>query len=121
VLALMARKLGAGRVVGLDNDPVSVALARENAAANVVSGVELSDATLADIDGRFDLVVANILANTLIALAPDLAHRTGRRLVLAGVLAHQAEEVLGAFRPLGLVQDGGAREGEWVRLDLRRA
>jgi ribosomal protein L11 methyltransferase len=121
VLALMARKLGAGRVVGLDNDPVSVALARENAAANVVSGVELSDATLADIDGRFDLVVANILANTLIALAPDLAHRTGRRLVLAGVLAHQAEEVLGAFRPLGLVRDGGAREGEWVRLDLRRA
>jgi ribosomal protein L11 methyltransferase len=121
VLALMARKLGAARVVGLDNDPVSVALARENAAANAVSGVELSDATLGEISGRFDLVVANILANTLMELAPDLVLRTGRRLVLAGVLSHQADEVLGAFLPLGLVSDGGAHEGEWVRLDLRRA
>jgi ribosomal protein L11 methyltransferase len=121
VLALMARKLGAGRVVGLDNDPVSVALARENALANAVSGVELSDAAPANIAGRFDLVVANILANTLIALAPELVQRTGRRLVMAGVLEHQADEVLEAFLPLGLVRDGGASEGEWVRLDLRRA
>lgn len=121
VLALMARKLGAGRVVGLDNDPVSVGLARENAAANGISGVELSGAALGDLAGRFDLVVANILANTLIELAPDLVQCTGRRLVLAGVLAHQATEVLGAFVHLGLAEDGGARDGEWVRLDLRRA
>jgi ribosomal protein L11 methyltransferase len=120
VLALMARKLGAGRVVGLDNDPVSVALARENARANGVSGVEFLGASLEGVPGRFDLVVANILANTLVELAPELVRHTGRHLVLAGVLIQQAPEVLGVFLGLGLLDDGGARDGDWVRLDFRR-
>lgn len=120
VLALMARKLGAGRVVGLDTDPTSVALARENAALNGISGVELSGVSLAAVAGPFDLVVANILANTLVELAPALVRLTGDRLVLAGVLAHQEAEVRRAFTARGVVDDGGAREGDWVRLDFRR-
>jgi ribosomal protein L11 methyltransferase len=120
VLALAARKLGAGRVVGVDSDAVSVALARENAALNRVEGVELSSAPLAGVPGRFDLVLANILANTLVELAPELAARTADRLVLAGVLSAQAEEVTPAFEAQGLVLAGTAREGDWVRLDLRR-
>ncbi|HET9156674.1 MAG TPA: 50S ribosomal protein L11 methyltransferase, partial [Myxococcaceae bacterium] len=84
VLALMARKLGAGRVVGVDNDPMSVTLARENASLNGIDGVELSGAPLDGVDGRFDLVVANILANTLVELAPALVRHTRERLVLAG-------------------------------------
>jgi len=121
VLALMARKLGAGRVVGVDSDPTSVALARENAALNGISGVELSGTPLAQVAGPFDLVVANILANTLVELAPALVRLTGERLVLAGVLAHQEAEVRRAFTARGLVDDGGARDGDWVRLDFRRA
>ncbi len=84
VLALMARKLGAGRVVGVDNDPMSVTLAQENATLNGIGGVELSGATLDAVDGRFDLVLANILANTLVELAPALVQHTRVRLVLAG-------------------------------------
>jgi ribosomal protein L11 methyltransferase len=121
VLALMARKLGAGRVVGVDSDPTSVVLARENAALNRLPDVELSGATLDQVAGPFDLVVANILANTLVELAPALVRQTGRRLVLAGVLASQEAEVRRAFTAHGLVDDGGARDGDWVRLDLRRA
>ena len=121
VLALMARKLGAGRVVGVDSDPMSVQLARENAALNRVEGVELSGATLEEVQGSFDLVVANILANTLVELAPALVRHTGRRLVLAGVLADQESSVRQAFVREGLTADGGARSGDWVRLDLRRA
>jgi ribosomal protein L11 methyltransferase len=121
VLALMARKLGASRVVGVDNDAVSVELARENAHLNGIDGVELSGATLEELKGPFDLVLANILANTLVTLAPALVGHTGRRLVLAGVLAHQADEVTAAFVGAGLLGDGVAREGDWVRLDFRRA
>jgi len=121
VLALAARKLGAGRVVGVDTDAVSVRLARENAALNRVEGVELSSVPLAAVPGRFDLVLANILANTLSALAPELAARTADRLVLAGILGAQADEVTGAFQAQGLELAGTAREGDWVRLDLRRA
>jgi ribosomal protein L11 methyltransferase len=120
VLALMALKLGAGRVVGVDSDPMSVALARENAVLNGVEGVELSGATLEAVQGPFDLVVANILANTLVELAPALVGHTARRLVLAGVLVHQEDEVREAFVRAGAVPDGGARSGDWVRLDFRR-
>jgi ribosomal protein L11 methyltransferase len=118
VLALMARKLGAGRVVGVDNDPMSVTLARENAALNGIAGVELSGATLDAIDGRFDLVIANILANTLVELAPALVAHTRGRLVLAGVLIHQEDEVREAFERAGAASDGGDRSGDWIRLDL---
>jgi len=119
VLALMARKLGAARVVGVDNDPMSVTLARENAALNGIAGVELSGATLDAIEGRFDLVVANILANTLVELAPALVAHTRGRLVLAGVLIHQEDEVREAFERAGAASDGGDRSGDWIRLDLR--
>jgi ribosomal protein L11 methyltransferase len=120
VLALAARKLGAGRVVGVDNDAHSVALARENADANGVTGVELSRATLDEVPGRFALVVANILANTLVELARPLAAHVGDRLVLAGVLRPQAEEVARAFEAEGLVRAEQAFEGDWVRLEFRR-
>jgi ribosomal protein L11 methyltransferase len=120
VLALMARKLGAGRVVGVDNDPMSVTLARENAALNGIEGVDLSGATLGAVQGPFDLVVANILANTLVELAAELVRHTRGRLVLAGVLIHQQDEVLEAFERAGAIRDGSARNGDWVRLDFRR-
>ncbi|HZX40623.1 MAG TPA: 50S ribosomal protein L11 methyltransferase [Myxococcaceae bacterium] len=119
VLALMARKLGAGRVVGVDNDPMSVTLAQESAALNGVTGVELSGATLEEVDGSFDLVLANILANTLVELAPALVRHTRRRLVLAGVLVHQEHEVREAFEHAGAVSIGADRTGDWVRLDFR--
>lgn len=119
VLALMARKLGAIRVVGVDNDPMSVTLAQENAALNGIEGAELSGASLDTVDGQFDLVLANILANALVELAPALVQHTRVRLVLAGVLIHQEDEVREAFERAGAVSDGGDRIDDWVRLDFR--
>jgi len=121
VLALAARKLGATRVVGLDNDSVSVGLARENAQRNGVTGVALSGATLDEVPGRFTLVLANILANTLVALARPLAAHVEHTLVLAGVLAQQADEVTAAFVQEGLHPKPVAACGDWVRLTFTRA
>jgi ribosomal protein L11 methyltransferase len=120
VLALAARKLGAGRVVGLDNDAVSVSLAQENARANAVEGVVFSLASLEEVQGPFDLVLANILANTLVEMAPLLAAHTKDTLVLAGVLRRQAEEVARAFLAHGLVQGTTGTSGDWVRLLFTR-
>ena len=120
VLALAAKKLGAGRVVGTDNDPVAVELARECAAENRIEGVELSQKGLPAVKGQFDLVLANILANTLITLAPQLAAKVKARLVLAGVLLPQAKDVTRAFTAHGLVASGQAVSGDWVRLDFER-
>lgn len=118
VLAMAAKKLGASRTVGTDNDPVAVELALECAKENAIDDIELSTKSLEAVAGRFDLVVANILANTLIELAPQLAAKTGRRLVLAGVLVPQAKEVTSAFVEAGLTHLGDTVQGEWIRLDF---
>ena len=120
VLAFAAKKLGAGKVVGTDNDPVAVELAQECAEENGITAVTLSGEPLDQVKGTFDLVLANILANTLIALAPLIAPKVGTRLVLAGVLVPQAEEVSRAFVALGLKPVGRTVQGEWIRLDFER-
>jgi ribosomal protein L11 methyltransferase len=120
VLAFAAKKLGAGRVIGTDNDPIAVELAKECAAENAIEGIELSGKPLESIKGRFDLVLANILANTLIALAPKLVEKVKERLVLAGVLVHQADEVTAAFVTEGMKPVGRTIQGEWIRLDFER-
>lgn len=121
VLAFAARKLGATRCVGLDNDTTSVELAKECAQENGIDGVELSTKTLHGIEGKFDLVLANILANTLIELAPLIAPKVKQHLVLAGVLVPQAEEVSAAFVKAGLKAAGTRSIGEWIRLEFDAA
>ena len=94
ILAIAAMKLGAGSAIGVDVDAQAVVASRDNAEANHVSAdFYLPDGvTLA----QYDVVVANILTNPLRALAPLLAGaaKTGGRIVLSGILAEQAEEVM---------------------------
>ena len=97
VLAIAAAMLRAGRVAATDIDPAALRAARANARNN---GVEIDLRTPADLQHeRFDVVVANILANPLKLLAPVLAHHThaGGRVVLAGVLETQGAAVRSAF------------------------
>ena len=118
VLAFAARKLGASRCVGIDNDVTSVELAKECAEENGIEGVELSTKTLHGIEGQFDLVLANILANSLCELAPLIAPKVKKHLVLAGVLVPQAEEVTAAYVKCGLKHAGNTAIGEWIRLEF---
>lgn len=121
VLAIAARKLGASRVVGTDNDPVAVELAQECALENLgASSIEISGASLEELPGTFDLVLANILANTLLELAPALSLKARDRLVLSGLLLSQREEVEAAYRKQGLFPHGHREMGEWLRVDLAR-
>lgn len=121
LLAIAARKLGAGRVVANDNDPVAVGVSQENARANRAD-VEVVGDPLERIAGEFDVVVANILANTLVELAPRIAEKVapGGVVLLAGILAPQAEEVRAAYVGLGLEPRPGRDEGEWSLLALGR-
>lgn len=97
VLAIAAAKLGAGRVAATDIDPVALDAAQSNARNNAVA-IDLRTPDNLQHE-RFDVVVANILANPLKLLAPVLAHHTraGGRLVLAGILETQAAAVRSAF------------------------
>lgn len=93
ILAIAAKKLGAGDVIGVDIDPQAVQSAFDNAAANETTArFYLPDAAP---DAQYDVVMANILSNPLRILAPMLAARTraGGRIVLSGILAEQAQEI----------------------------
>jgi ribosomal protein L11 methyltransferase len=97
-----------------------VELAKECAAENGLTGIELSTKELPAVEGAFDLVLANILANTLIELAPLIAPKVKSRLVLAGVLVPQADDVKAAFLAQGLVHVHDEVQGEWIRIDFDR-
>jgi ribosomal protein L11 methyltransferase len=115
ILGIAAARLGAGDVLGVDIDPQAVAAARNNAARN---GVDARfDDSAARIRGEFDLVVANILANPLKALAPAICShvRPGGRLALSGILAAQAGDLIAAYAPWLPLAVADAREG-WVCL-----
>jgi ribosomal protein L11 methyltransferase len=115
ILAIAAARLGAAAVTGVDIDADAVASARLNAQANGVAGTfGGTDTPLGD---PFDVTVANILARPLLVLAPLLAEATrpGGSLVLAGLLARQAEEIADAYRPWFDVAHY-AEEADWVCL-----
>lgn len=114
VVALLAARLGmAAR--GIDIDPEAVLAARENAARNGLYA-DFDATPLAAVHGRFDLVVANIFAEVLVKLAPDLARLTAGRLVLAGILADRSTLVDQAMCGQGLALAERGVDGEWVWL-----
>jgi len=122
ILAIAALKLGADHVVGVDIDPHAVESSVENAVHNQCNQNK-AEFYLADymskvdqaMDGWADVVVANILANPLIMLAPLLmrASRDNGRIVLSGILKEQVKEVEQAYQQwfrmyLAKEQDGWA-------------
>ncbi len=122
ILAIAAVLLGVGRVDGVDVDATAVACARDNVEANGVSArVHLSTTPIGQVDGRYPVVVANIMAHILEAMAAELVARVapGGLLVLSGILEEQVDRVLATFSALGAVETARAQRGEWVRLDLR--
>jgi ribosomal protein L11 methyltransferase len=123
ILAIAAAKLGAGSVTGVDIDPQAVEAARTNAAGNDVVARYTDPAGLGS--GVFDVVVANILSNPLKLLAPALLARVapGGALLLSGVLARQADEVIAAYRAADATFDGRVWRtlDGWVCLEMRAA
>ncbi len=115
ILAIAAAKLGAGEVVGVDIDRQAVAAAQSNAARNGADARFFDSAS--PVKGQFDIVVANILANPLKALAPAIAAhvRAGGHLALSGILAEQAEELISIYSPTIALGVAGTMEG-WVCL-----
>jgi len=127
VLGIAAAKAARPRLLMTDIDPRAVETARATARRNgVLSPVVLADGW-ADPSLRraapFDLVLANILARPLRAMAGDLAAglAPGGRAILSGFLYWQEPFVLAAHRPRGLILERRTRVGDWLALTLRRA
>ncbi len=122
ILAIACAKRGARDVVAVDIDEVAIREAKENVTRNVVA-VALGVGSAADLDGTFDVVLANIVAAVLQKVAPDLTSHlaTDGRLVLAGIISTEEDETVAAFTALGLQVVAREQEDDWVALELSRS
>ena len=128
VLAIAAAKALRTRVLASDIDPSALTVARENARLNrVAPAIEFIPAAGLDAlrfreRGPFDLILANILLAPLQRLARPLARllAPGAHVVLSGLLNHQAQAALIAYRAQGLVPERRIVLNEWTTLVLRR-
>jgi ribosomal protein L11 methyltransferase len=132
VLTIAAARHGASLIDALDVEPVAVRATRDNIARNglatpirvAVGTVEATE----EFAGRYDLVVANIIARIIIDLAPALiaACAPGGRLITSGIIVDRADETRAALEAAGLAAIEQHQMGDWVciegvRGDERRA
>ena len=118
ILAIGAALHGARGIVAVDIDEAAVVVTRANAQANGVTlAAGLPDAAV----GSYPLVLANILATPLKLLAPLLAGHVapGGQLVLAGILARQADELKAAYAPWLALEVADSEDG-WILMTARR-
>lgn len=123
ILAIAAAKLGASRVLAIDNDPQAFAAATENVASNALSGViEVREGSLEDDDERFDIVAANISGLALERLAPaiDASLREGGNLIASGFLDESVDGLKQAFEAAGLTVERVVEDGVWRSIVARR-
>jgi ribosomal protein L11 methyltransferase len=117
ILAIGAAKFGAAEIDAVDIDEAAVDATRLNAEAN---RVQLKAGLSELAQGRYDIVLANILATPLKVLAPLLCEHVapGGSLVLAGILERQADELKLAYAPYAALEVGDAEDG-WILMTAR--
>ena len=123
ILAIAAAKLGAARVDALDTDPVAVAAARDNVAqAGLTDTITVMEGTLPlpAPSPTYDVVLANITAQSLITLSPRLPAVLAPRgrLLACGIIDAKADEALAAFEAEGLDLLDRREAGDWVLLAM---
>jgi ribosomal protein L11 methyltransferase len=118
ILSIVSALLGSP-AIGVEIDPESFGNARDNVAVNAVEEqVTLIEGSADAVDGAFPIVVANILAVTLVEIAAPIRARSARDLVLAGLMVQDVDRVLAAYPDFTLADR--LDDGDWAILHLRR-
>jgi ribosomal protein L11 methyltransferase len=123
VLALAAARLGAASVLALDNDPLAVRAARENARLNGLEAVvRVKEGTLEGALGPFDIIAANISASVIVDLTGAMAAalRPSGVLIAGGFSEERVGDVTAALTAAGLRVERSLSEGEWRTVVGRR-
>ncbi len=116
ILAIAAAKLfSSARIEACDTDAEAIAIARENAAANNVSErIEFRAGSVDQSTASFDLVCANLTADLILALLPELLNVTCGRLILSGILNEQSEAIAARLHDHGSSDWEIMQDGDWA-------
>ena len=116
ILALAARYLGAGRVIGIDNDPAAISVAKSNAKLNKIRGAtfQLGDVHKWNPAQETNVITANLYSDLLIEILPKL--RGGAWLILSGILRSQQDELVHALQRNALDVIRMKHRGKWVAI-----
>ncbi len=127
VLAIALSKLARIPVMATDNDPIAIKVARENVALNHAGNIEFVVAAgfrhqAIAAKAPYSLIVANILAKPLMALAPAMARHLelGGDVILSGILSRQRRAVIAAYVNAGFRHIRTLESEGWVTLNLKR-
>jgi ribosomal protein L11 methyltransferase len=123
ILAIAALKLGARKALGVDIDPIAIEATIANATRNrLARRLRAREGSLPSAGGPFEVVLANLIASVLVALAPLLRDELvpGGLLLASGIFVDRETEVRDAFVSAGLDVVGRSDEGEWVALEAIR-
>ena len=121
ILALAAKCFGAGRVIGIDNDPAAISVAKSNARLNKIRGAsfQLGDVHKWNPAQKTDVITANLYSDLLIEILPKL--RGCGWLILSGILRSQQDELVRALQRNHLDIINMKHRGKWVAILARRA
>ncbi len=126
ILAICASKLGAGECFAYDIDPVAVRVAAENCkdnnCTNITCGVSDLLASVDTAGGLYDFAVANIVADIIIRMSPDIGAflKKGAYLITSGIIERYAEGVREAMRSHGFELVEEAMESDWVAMVYKK-
>ena len=120
ILALAAKRFGAGIVIGIDNDPAAISMAKSNARLNKIRGAtfQLGDVHRRNPAQKSDVITANLYSDLLIEILPRL--RGGGWLILSGILRSQKHEFVRALQRNHLDVVDMKRRGKWMAFLARR-
>jgi ribosomal protein L11 methyltransferase len=118
ILAIAAYKLGFREVVGIDTDPVAIASAKQNAVVNGIETLHLYEGDISVVHGTYTMIVANLIAGTLVDLSTEIASRLRAHgcAVLSGTLKGQEQEVIHALNRERLRVQETMIDGKWITL-----
>lgn len=120
ILAIAAAKLGRRDIFACDTDEDSVKIARENAVLNeTAETIEFSDGSISAETPGFDFVCANLTIDVILPLLDLLAAKSGRILLLSGILVEQERMIREALEQTGLSDFRIDRDGEWISVLVR--
>lgn len=122
LLAIAAWKLGFQHIDAVDHDDQAVAAARRNLALNEAKGIDLRCGGVTTAGSDYAMITANLLSETLVTLAPEIAVRLATQgvAILSGILQGQEDEVIAAMERQGMVCKERLEEGKWISLVMQR-